>query len=334
MVDIWNKISYIVCMKTQDARSLSPDAQEAIRMKAAKAVQDGTPISTVSRMFGVSREAIYQWKRAKEAGGAAALQGKQRGRPVGGTLSQKQQRAIAKKITDKHPEQLKLPFYLWTREAIVLLIARKYGITLSVWTIGRYLKRWGFTPQKPVRQAFEKDQQKVDQWLKTDYPAIARRAKREKAEIFWGDEMGLRSDYATGRTYAPRGQTPVVAGTGQRFGCNMISVLTNKGRLHFMVFHRSFTLSVFLKFLKRLVRQVDHKIYLIVDSHPVHRSKIISAWMEKNKETISIFFLPAYSPELNPDELVNQDVKNNALGRRRAYNRTELMANVRGYLRR
>ena len=184
-----------------------------------------------------------------------------------------------------------------------------------------------------MRRAFERDPEKVRRWLDQEYPAIRRQARRAKAVIYWGDEMGLRSDHAVGRSFSRQGHTPVVPGTGQRFGCNMISAITNRGRLSFMVFKERFRIHVFQTFLKRLARQVPHRIFLIIDGHPVHRSAKIKAWLAAQKHRIRLFFLPGYSPELNPDEVLNQDVKSNAVGRRRARNQPELMRNVRGYLR-
>jgi len=184
-----------------------------------------------------------------------------------------------------------------------------------------------------MRRAFEQNPEEIRRWLEEEYPMIQKQARREKAEIYWGDEMGLRSDHAVGRSYGLCGQTPVIPGTGQRFGCNMISSITNRGRLNFMVFKKMFRSEVFTDFLRRLVRQSKHKIFIIVDSHPVHRSRKVKKWLEKNNHHIHLFFLPSYSPELNPDEVLNQDVKSNAVGRRRASNKQELISNVRKYLR-
>lgn len=320
-------------MKKRDARSLSPEAQEVIRQKAVKAVLDGNKQIEVARIFGVTRHAVGKWIAMHRTEGAKALAAKRRGRPVGGSLKPWQAKKICKAIEDRLPDQLKLPFYLWTREAVARLIAKKFNIELSVWTIGRYLAQWGFTPQKPVRRAFEQNSEEVQRWLTHEYPRIHRQAKREKAEIYWGDEMGLRSDHATGRTYSLQGETPVIPGTGQRFGCNMVSAITNKGYLAFMVFQKRFRVNVFTSFLKRMVRQSKRKVFLIVDRHPVHRSLTVKKWLSDNQNQICLFYLPSYSPELNPDEMLNQDVKSNAVGRKRAHTQDELLTNVRGYLR-
>jgi len=320
-------------MKIRDARSLTCIAQEVIRRKAIRAVVDGRKQVEVAEIFGVTRQALGKWVKAYRQGGDKVLKARRRGRPKGGSLHPWQAAQIAKTVVDRHPEQLKLPFYLWTRQAVAQLIERRFGIRLSIWTAGRYLARWGFTPQKPVRRAFEKNPQAVRRWLDEDYPDIQKQAKREKASIYWGDEMGLRSDHAVGRSYGRRGQTPVIPGTGQRFGCNMISAITNKGQLNFMVFKKRFRADVFLEFLRRLLRQSKRKVFLIVDGHPVHRAIKIRNWIDKKVDHIRLFFLPGYSPELNPDEVLNHDVKSNAVGRRRPRDQQELVKNVRSFLR-
>lgn len=320
-------------MKTRDARSLPAIAQEDIRRKVVKAVLDGKKQVEMAKLFGVTRQAVGKWVKAYREGGEKALKAKRRGRRKGGLLLPWQAAQISKAVVHRCPDQLKLPFCLWTREAVAQLIEQRFGVRLSIWTVGRYLARWGFTPQKPVRRAFEKNPKEVRRWLEEEYPQIQKQAKREKAEIYWGDEMGLRSDHAVGRSYGRRGQTPVIPGTGKRFGCNMISAITNRGRLNFMVFKKRFRSDVFLEFLRRLVRQSKRKVFLIVDGHPVHRSRNIKIWVEKNSHHIHLFFLPSYSPDLNPDELLNQDVKSNAVGRKRARNQQELTINVRSYLR-
>lgn len=323
---------YVSSMEIKDARSLPAVAQEDLRQKAVKAILDGKKQLEVAKILGVARQTVGVWVKKFRHGGEKALKARGKGRPKGGRLLSWQAAQIAKTVQDRHPEQLRLPFYLWTREAVAQLIERRFGHRLSVWTVGRYLSRWGFTPQKPVRRAYEQNPEAVRHWLKEDYPAIQRQAKREKAVIYWGDEMGLRSDHTAGRSYGRCGQTPVIPGTGQRFRCNMISAITNQGRLSFMVFKDGFNSDVFLEFLRRLLRQIQRKVFLIIDGHPVHHALKVKRWVEKHAQRINLFYLPGYSPELNPDELVNQDVKSNAVGRRRARNQQELTANTRSYL--
>ena len=279
-------------MKIRDTRSLAAVAQEEIRRKAIKAVVDGRTQVEVAELFGVTRRAVGKWVQKYRQGGEKALRARRRGRPKGGALLAWQAAQIAKAVVDRHPDQLKLPFYLWTREAVGQLIEKRFGIRLSVWTVGRYLARWNFTPQKPIRKAFEKNPEAVRQWLEEEYLAICKQAKRDGARIYWGDEMGLRSDHAVGRSYGRRGQTPVIAGTGKRFGCNMISAITNKGQLSFMVFKERFKSDLFVEFLRRLVRQSGQKVFLIVDGHPVHRSNDVKKWIDEKQHDIRLFYLP------------------------------------------
>jgi len=323
-------------MKTNnpDARLLAPQAQEDLRRRVMKALR-GEGISQVeaARTFGVSRMSIHNWVRAVERGGLSALKARKRGPKGGCRLAGHQAATVVRLIDDRCPDQLRLPFALWTRQAVGELIRRRYGIDLSVWTVGRYLRHWGFTPQKPVRRAYERDPEAVQRWLEQQYPAIRRRAKAQGAEIYWGDQMGLRSDHQTGTSYGRRGFTPVIPGTGRRFGCNMMSAITNRGQLAFMVFKCRFTTNVMIVFLGRLVRHAGRKVFVILDGHPVHRAKAVGRWLAEHAEQIEMFLLPGYSPELNPDELLNNDVKSNALGRRRPTDQGEMVAGVRSYLR-
>lgn len=321
-------------MNATDARRLSADAQENLRRRVVRAIlEQGLSKTAAVRTFGVSKTAVFQWLKAYRAGGERALTSRPRGRPKRSTLAGYQAATTVRLITDHCPDQLQLPFALWTRQAVAELIAARWGVPLSVWTIGRYLKRWGFTPQKPLRRAYEQDPAAVRKWLDEDYPTIVREAKAQGAEIHWGDEMGLRSDHQTGTSYGRKGETPVVPGTGRRFRCNMLSTVTNGGQLAFMVFTRRFTADVMIDFLRRLRRHADRRVFLIVDRHPVHRSRKVARWLQTQAEALRLFFLPAYSPELNPDELLNQDVKSNALGRTRPRDQTELLDHVRSYLR-
>jgi len=320
-------------MNVKDARSLPPAAQEALRARVVKAVREGLSQVDAATTFEVARGTINRWCRGYEELGRKALKARKRGRPAGSCLEPLQAARTVRWILGRCPDQLRLPFALWTREAVQHLLRREFRVEVSVWTIGRYLKDWGLTPQKPLRRAFEQDPAAVRRWMEKQYPAIASAAKRLGAEIYWGDEMGLRSDHQTGTSYGRRGETPVIPGTGQRFRCNMISAITNRGKLYFMVFLKSFRVPVFLRFLKRLLRQVRRRIFLIVDGHPVHRAAAVKRWLARQGGRIRLYFLPGYSPELNPDELLNQDVKSNALGRRRPVDQSDLMSNVRSYLR-
>jgi transposase len=245
-----------------------------------------------------------------------------------------QQAQIARSVREKNPDQLRLPFFLWTREAVRDLIERRFGVRLAMTTVGRYLRRWGFTPQKPLRRAFEQNPEVVKKWLDEIYSAIAAKAKREGAQVLWGDEMGLRSDHTEVTSWSPRCKTPVIKCTGQRFSCNVISALSNQGALQFMVFTGNANAELFISFLRRLVRQAKgRKLYLIVDGHSSHHAKTVKRFVEQNRHLLALYFIPPYSPELNPTEILNQDVKTNALGRRRPINVSEPIRDTRSYMR-
>lgn len=320
-------------MSKLDTRRLSPDAQEQIRVRVVTAVRGGMKKAAAARAFGVSRTSIDTWLDKVARGNITSLRSQPRGRPRESRLPAHQAATIVKQITDRTPDQLKLPFALWTREAVRDLIAQRTGLQVSVRTAGRYLKRWGFTPQKPLRRAYERDPVAVERWKQEEYPAIVKQAKAEKAEIHWGDQLGARSDHQAGRSYGRRGQTPVIPGTGQRFRANLMSSITNRGHLCFLVFEGSFNAEVFIRFCRRLLRQRRRRVFLIVDGHPVHRSAAARDWLHAHRQRIRLFFLPGYSPELNPDEYLNNDVKTNAVGRQRPATKPELIANLQEYLR-
>lgn len=326
---------YIEVMEITDARKLSGEAQEALRKRAVQAVLSGMTQAEAAKAFGVSRYAVILWVAAHKEGGEAALSARKKGpaKGHGKKLSPKQERQAKEWVVGKCPDQLRLPFFLWTREAVRELIEERFGQRLALSTVGVYLKNWGFTPQKPVRRAFEQNPATVQRWLTEIYPSVAARAEEEGASIYWGDETGLRSDHQVGRTYGLKGKTPVIPGTGQRFSVNMISAITNRGKLNFMIFKENFCVRIFLHFLTRLIKQAKGKVFLIIDGHPVHRATLIQKWREQHQHELEIIYLPGYSPTLNPDELWNQDLKSNALGRRRPANKTELNADVLSYAR-
>ena len=316
-----------------DARKLDGATQAHLRKLAVKAVRGGITQTEAATTYGVSLRAVSKWMKVSRDGGLRALKPGKRGRrPGGGRLSAKRAVRVRSLIIGKLPDQLNLPFYLWTREAVTSLIEREYGIRVSQTTVGRYLKAWGMSAQKPVRRAYERNDEAIARWLDEEYPSLVKDAKREKATIYWGDEMGLRSDHVSGTCFAPLGQTPVVRATGQRFGCNMISAITNRGALAFMVFEGKFQNSVFIEFMRRMLKHIKDKIYLIVDGHPVHRSVAARTFVAENAKRLRLIRLPGYCPELNPDELLNQDVKTNALGKSRPTNKAQMVAGLRSHL--
>jgi len=297
-------------MPKTDARKLGSEAQEVIRKRAVKALEKGKKEREVCELFGVSRVALYKWKVLYKKGGLKALNKKTQGRPKeSGKLVGWQAAWVVRTITDKCPDQLKLPWGLWTRDCIRELIKQKFGVELSRSSMSRLLKKWGFTPQKPIRRAYERNPEVISKWMTETYPKIHKKAKLEKAVIHWGDEMGVKSTDQVGRSFSRKGQTPVVSNSTKRQSCNMISTVANNGTSRFMIFEESFTIDVFLSFLRKLIAKQDHKIFLILDNHRVHHAKRVQKWLEKHTNKIELFFLPPYAPELNPDELLNQTVK-------------------------
>ena len=226
-----------------------------------------------------------------------------------------------------------MPFALWTREAVRDLIKARFDVTLALRTITDYLKRWGFTPQRPMKRATERKDAKIQQWLKTDYPKIKKRAKKEGAVIHWGDETGLSNQANDGRSFAPKGQTPVIQRTAKRHTTSMISSITNRGTARFMIYEGALNADLFLAFLKRLIKAADHKVFLVVDNLRVHKAKKVTAWADKHKDRIELFFLPAYAPEHNPDEFLNNDVKQSMARRPAAKSKDALKASLRSYMR-
>lgn len=324
---------YTSCMDKSDARQLSRDSQEMLRKRVVLAVEEKGMLQTDAvKIFEVSLSAITKWVRIYRKLGIAGLEKKRQGRPVqSGKLKGWQASYIVRTISDKCPEQLKMPWILWSREAVRQLIRDKYGIELSVTSVSRLLKKWGFTPQKPIRRAYERNPKAIAKWMKEEYPFIHQQAKKEGAEIHWGDEMGIRSDDQVGRSFGKRGKTPVIVSSGKRFKCNMISTVSNAGTSRFMVYKEDFTIDVFLDFLRRLTMKAERKIYLIVDNHRVHHAKKVRQWIEKYSDKIAIYYLPAYAPELNPDELYNQDIKANTIKKKRPQNVNELKMMMRSY---
>jgi transposase len=321
----------------KDARSLSPDAQEALRMQAVEAVRtQGLKHVEAAMTFGVTRQTIDKWVKKSRKGGKKALKKRKRGRPPASSkISPRISALVVHIILASTPEGHGCTGVLWTRKTVGELIEAKGGPTLSRWTVGRLLKKWKLTPQKPAKRALEQNPKEVRQWLDAEYPRIVAKAKRMKAEIHWEDETGLRSDHQSGTTYGRKGKTPVVSGTGKRFSINMLSTLTNKGFLRFMTYTQKFTTAVFIDFLKRLIKDTSTMPFVIMDRHPVHyRAKKVKQWLKEHRKDIQVFFMPGYSPQMNPVELLNQDLKANALGTKRPQSLQELKRNVRSHLRR
>lgn len=298
-------------IKLRDARTLSPDELYERRKQAVALFKTGMTRLEIAPLVGVNRSKVGEWIGLWKQGGMKALKVGKPGAPKGSRqrLNAHQQAHIRKSITKETPDQLKLPFALWTRDAVRQFIDQAYGIDLPIRTVGHYLQQWGFTPQKPIRRAYQRDDKKVREWLKDDYPALAKRAKAEGSEIHWGDETGIRSDDQVGRGYAPKGKTPVRQHRGTPEKINMISTVTNQGKVRFMFYEGGMNAQRFIDFLRRLIRAADRKVILILDNLRVHHSHKVRNWVAERSDQIEIHYLPSYSPDLNPDEYLNCDLK-------------------------
>ena len=298
-------------MEKIDARKLSTDAQQELRYQVIRLRKQGLKHNEISAITGVSRSICSTWWTLYKKEGKKALKIKKRGRPPGScrTLSTDQEKTLQKSMYDKCPDQLKLPFALWTRNAVQQLIMQLWGIEMPIRTVGEYLKRWGFTPQKPIRRAYKQNPKQVEAWLNREYPGIQKRAKKEEAEIHWGDETGLCNDAYHGRSYAPRGETPAIKLHPRCERVNLISSVTNQGKVRFIVYKNKMNSQTLIKFMRRLIKDSDKKIFLILDNLKVHHSYVVRDWVKEHEEEIELFFLPSYSPELNPDEYLNCDLK-------------------------
>lgn len=275
------------------------------------ALRDGMTSGEAQRLFGVSEGSIRNWRNRFAGGGADGLDSGRPGRKAGEKtkLSLSQAEALAEALTVFTPEQLELGGLLWTLRKVAELARRLFGVTYTEQGMGKVLRRMGLTFQRPDRRAIEADPEAMRVWVTDTYPKLAARAKAEGAIVLFADQVGVRSDHLSGRTWGRKGQTPTVARTGKRFSLNAMSTISPRGDLNFTVFTGRFATPQFLEFLTRLLRQHPGKIHLVLDGHPVHRSRAVTDWVAERADRLELHFLPAYAPHLNPDELVNADLK-------------------------
>ena len=319
-------------MKSQDARKLSHDKLTELRRRAVTAIQNGESPKDVARVMGVNRITVYGWLSLYRNGGWDNLDAKKRGgrKPK---LDAKALRWIYQIVTLGNPNQLKMPFVLWSAKLLAAAIEKKFGIKLSKASVCRLLHQLGLSPQRPLWRAYQRDPQVVERWLKEDYPAIRAAARKAKGEVWFGDEAGVRSDAHSGTTWAPKGQTPIVSTTGARFGLNVISAVNRRGALRFMCVEGKVNADVFIEYLGRLVESAGHPVYLVVDGHPTHKAAKTRKFVESTKGRLKLFFLPGYSPDLNPDELVWNNLKSQGTGKRAITGPDQLKKLVLGHLR-
>jgi len=301
-------------MKKLDGRKLDHKTLEEIRIRSVLRVEAGESPEIVIKALGFHRACIYDWIAKYREGGIEALKAK----PLGGRppkLKGKQIDKLYKIITTKNPLQLNFSFALWTREMVRELIRKKFDVKLSDVSVGRLLRKMGLSPQKPLRRAYQRDDEKVRAWKEVAFPEIKNLARKQNADIYFGDESSIRSDYHSGATWAPIGETPVIETTGARYSVNLISAVTANGGMRFMTINGKMNADKFIEFLQRLIYNATKKIFLILDGHPVHKSKKVRAFVESTQGWLRLFILPPYSPSLNPDEWVWSWLKKNKVGR-------------------
>ena len=302
-------------MKANDARRLDHATLEAMRERAVRSVQDGESPEVVARVMGIDRSTIYGWLAQYRRGGWGALKAKPLfGRPP--KLDGRKLKWIYDTVTQKNPLQLKFTFALWTREMVAKLIKDKFNISLSLVSVGRLLAQLGITCQRPLHRALERDEALVQQWLKQEYPKIRALARRENADIYFGDAAHMRSDHHAGRTWGKKGETPVVLSTGARHRMSLISAVTSRGHMRFMIKEKGgVNADVFIEFIRRLLIGCENKIFLIVDRGPAHIARKTKEFVAGLEGRLRLFYLPPYSPDRNPDELVWKHLKADAVGR-------------------
>ena len=294
-----------------DARQLSDEVLEALRLRALHGCELGFTEAAVADLLGVSRETVSRWWTAYASGGLDAIPSDRTGRPVGSgrTLSEDQARHIQQQIDDHSPGDLGIPAALWTRKAVRDLIRKEYEIDMPVRTVGEYLKRWGYTAKVPRRHAKDQDPEEIREWLDVTYPAIEERAAREDAEVHWCDETGAAADEQPREGYSRRGRPAPIEVPGPHIRMNQISTITNEGAVHFLTYKETMTAALFITFLEGLLRETTRKVFLIVDRLRAHEAKAVEDWVAERSDRIELFFLPRYAPELNADEYLNNDLK-------------------------
>jgi transposase len=321
-------------MNKPDARLLNPTTQDYLRTQAIRLPEQGKRTGEIATYLGVHRTTVWEWWRQYQLLGEAAHYQQKRGNKLGGgrTLTPREEEKLQQLIKEHFPDELDIDSSFWTRSAVQALIVWECGIKMPMRTVGEYLKRWGYTPQKPLKRAYEQEEQRVKAWLDIEDPEIRQRAQQENAEIAWGDESGLRSDAQVGRGYAPIGCTPEIQLNTHRVSVNYIASISHQGKVRFMLYTQNLTAQLFITFLERLIQGRLRKLMWIVDRHPVHRSNAVQQWLQEHQDKIEKSLLPPYSPQLNPAEYLNCDVKQGVHSKSPTRNLTQLKERLRSHL--
>ena len=323
-------------MDARDFRGLGRQAQEALRRRALFLIEhEGMTQAEAALAVGVHRQTVNVWQqRYRQRGEDGVLDGRRVSPRRGqGRLTVEEAGKVRGWVAGQTPDGLGLPFGLWTSRAVRELIERRFEKRLAPSTVRLYLQRWGMTPQKPLLRAKERSPAAIAAWLERDYPAIAKRAKTAKAVIYWGDETGISNQDQIGRSYAPKGKTPVVPRTAKRITQSMIAAVSNRGQMRFMLYEGALNVDRFLAFLRRLVKDAGQKVFLIVDNLKVHHARKVEAWVASHAHELELFYLPAYAPDHNPDEYLNNELKQRLRQRPQPGDKDELIRSARSVLR-
>ena len=317
-----------------DGRKLTPEALYERRLQYVRFKTAGISNNQASALVGFCvATGSATWKKYQETG-LEGLKVKRRGLPkdYNRALMPVQEEEIKDLIAHHTPDDLGLPYSLWSREAAKRLISEKYGVDLALRTITSYFARWKLTYQRPAKRAYHQNPKDVKHWEEVEYPRIKEEAAKEKAEILWCDETGISNQTNDKRGFSPQGQTPILKVEVKKEKVNMISALTNQGKLRFMLYLETMTTVLLIMFLQRLMNEAGHKIYVIMDNLRVHHSKKFVEWLKKNKDRIKVYYLPPYSPELNPDEYLNGNLKKDIHSRISPRNKAEIKKRTRRFM--
>ena len=301
----------------RDGRTFDHKTLEEIRLMAVERVREGERAADVIEAYGFNRTTIYKWlKAALTPGlGVRALRStKATGRPR--SLTPAQERQVFRWVNGRDPRQYGLDFGLWTRAVVSELIEKKFGIRLGVTAVGELLAKLGLTPQKPLERAYQRDPEAIEKWQRETFPAIAKQAKVQGAEIFFWDESGFRADTVHVKTWGVRGQTPVVQRPGQRQSISAASAVNAKGAFWFCTYEGALNAELFVGFLQKMMKYRRKPVHLVLDSLPAHKKAIVREYVATTEGMLTLHFLPGYAPDLNPDELVWSHVKRTGTARR------------------
>ena len=295
-------------------KSLPAKRREEIRGKLFALWRKGVKAYAAAKQLRIhERTAYHLYGRFRDEREGAVAE-KRRGPAASprASLTPGETERLAAAVSGGDPRQLVLGFALWSSRAVVAFAREKFGKEISRRAARRLVRRLGYTYQRPVRRAREQDAAAVRGWLDRDYPAIRTLARENGASIFWADEASCQASGVKARGYSPRGRAPVLnAPANRRVRCNYIAAVSNRGELYFQTFADTMTADRFRRFAQGLVADVGGPVVLIVDNLRVHHADCLQGWLGEMERSGSLWvrYLPSYSPELNPEEYLNRDVK-------------------------